>query len=111
MSANIIYVKQRPHFGPRQIRTLNGLHVGQKVIQCWAEHGIWALLEVKKIIGVDGHALYMVAMQIDPNSDLRYEKNVYLDQHSVIPQYGSNKWSMSWYLVRTKRKTAKGLFK
>ena len=45
---NVPDLKERPHFGPRQIRTIRGLNVGDNVIQFCEGYGAWALFKIIK---------------------------------------------------------------
>jgi len=112
-SKKTVFLKERPYFGPRQIRTLRGLHVGQKVIQFGEGYGASNLLEIKSLDGASKTgSIKVITIGFDGGSKY-YEENTSLIDHNIIPYDDSwpGPWNSTWCLVRTKANTEKGLRK
>lgn len=102
------YLKKRPSFGPRQIRTLKGLHVGQKVITFCEGEGVGDLLEIVAFEKDD----FIEVNKINSEGYCRFQDEISLADHNVIPyDIHSKKWNPRCCLLRTKAKTSIGLRK
>lgn len=103
-------LKERPRFGSRQIRTIRGLHVGQKVIEFCEGYGAWALIEVIELFDKLENGFYITVSEIDFNGYYKNQKSIFLSDHNVMPEdFKPITWNPFRCLIRTKAKTARGL--
>ncbi len=116
-SKKILFFKERPYFGPRQIRTLRGLHVGQKIIEFGEGYGATNLFEIKSLDGASKTGFIKVStIGFDGSSKYHnkfYEENISLEDRNIMPYDNSwpGPWNSIWCLLRTKANTEKGLRK
>lgn len=100
------YLKKRPYFGPRQIRTLEELYVGQKVIRFCEGEGAYELLEIVAFKEDD----FIRVNKIDSEGNCRFQDEISLADHNIIPcDSNPKKWNPRGCLLRTKSKTERGL--
>ena len=95
-------VKERPNFGPRQIRTPRGLKLGRMIIEFKEGHGPWKLFKVVSLPEKKG------AGWIIKVSNSLWEEEKSLQDHNIFP-YKSGLWNPEWCFLRTGAKTKKGL--
>jgi len=98
--------EKRPYFGPRQIRTIRGINIGDKVIHFCEGIGVLSLLQILKFIISQGGFFLKVA-EIGFDGYYRHEKFISLYDCNLMPQNG--RWNPEYCLLKTKAKNEGGL--
>jgi len=106
---NVPDLRERPHFGPRQIRTIEGLNVGDNVIQFCEGYGAWALFKIITF-GVSQAGWFITVKEIGRDGYYKCERVTSLYDCNIKPKDTNLvRWNALFCLLRTKAKTAKEL--